>query len=53
MGRCNPINWENVVHTINYIKNTLMHFCKMNGGNNCFIPISLFIKKYVCIFAYR
>lgn len=26
MERCNPINWENVVHSLNYIKNTLMHF---------------------------
>lgn len=26
MERYNPINWENVVHTLNYIRNTLMHF---------------------------
>lgn len=26
MERCNPINWENVVHSLNYIKNVLMHF---------------------------
>ena len=26
MERHNPINWENVVHNLNYIKNVLMHF---------------------------
>lgn len=26
MERHNPINWENVVHNLNYIRNVLMHF---------------------------
>lgn len=26
MERHNPINWENVVHNLNYIKSVLMHF---------------------------
>ena len=26
MERHNPINWENVVHNLNYIKNVLIHF---------------------------
>lgn len=26
MERYNPINWENVVHSLNYIRNVLMHF---------------------------
>ena len=26
MERYNPINWENVVHSLNYIRNILMHF---------------------------
>lgn len=26
MERHNPINWENVVHSLNYIRNVLMHF---------------------------
>ena len=32
-------------------ENTDCQICKVNGGNNCFIPIYFVFKNNVCIFA--